>query len=84
MDGAFHFAASNNAPVLPIFITFIDSNKESGTEANLPKFTVNILEPIFPDSSKSKSENTKILSEEAFGAWVRKYEEFYGVKYQFS
>lgn len=82
MDGAFHFASSNNVPVVPIFITFTDSNVDSGTGVNLPNFTVNILTPIYPDGAKSKAENTKMLKDESFYAWVKKYEEFYGIKYE--
>ncbi|MCR4742639.1 MAG: 1-acyl-sn-glycerol-3-phosphate acyltransferase, partial [Treponema sp.] len=77
MDGAFHFAAVNNVPVLPIFITFKDKeNKKS--ELDVPDFIVNILPAIFPDKDKTKSENTRYLKEESYKAWCQKYKDFYG------
>lgn len=77
MDGAFHYAAVNNVPVLPIFITFKDKeNKKS--ELDIPDFIVNILPAIFPDKDKTKAENTKFLKEESYKAWCNKYKEFYG------
>lgn len=76
MDGAFHFAAVNNVPVVPVFITFEESGRvRDGID--LPYFTVNILKPLYCDSSKTKSENTKMLKEKAMESWVNCYENFY-------
>lgn len=82
MDGAFHFAAGNNVPVVPIFITFTDK-ADKKSELDVPDFTVNILKPVYPKEDFSKSENTKYLKEEAYKACCEKYEDFYKTKLEF-
>ncbi len=76
MDGAFHYAALCNVPVVPLFITF----KESGrvrNDVDLPYFTLNILSPIYPEQNKSKSENSAILKQKSEKAWQNCYNLFY-------
>jgi|WetSurMetagenome_2_1015567.scaffolds.fasta_scaffold96414_2 1-acyl-sn-glycerol-3-phosphate acyltransferase len=77
MDGAFHFAAANNVPVVPLFITFTDSGRMNASGVSLPYFTINILEPLYPDDLRTKSDNTKLLKEQSYDAWVRAYKNFY-------
>ena len=78
MDGAFHYAVTNNKPVLPCFITFRKNGKffDSGIEKR--DFIVHILEPIFPDENLSKKENIKIMKEKNFVAWCECYKKWYG------
>ena len=79
MDGAFHFAAANNVPVVPLFITFRETGRvRDGID--LPEFTVNILNPLYPDSEKTKKENVRDLKNGAFDACMKKYEQAYGAE----
>jgi len=80
MDGAFHFAAANNVPVVPLFITFTHSGRTSAAGVSLPYFTIHILPPVYPDEGKTKAENTQMLKNLSHEAWVKKYESFYGTK----
>ena len=56
-SGSFRFAAENNVPVLPILITMEDSDIIGGDGFPVQEYTVNILEPIYPDSQKSVKQN---------------------------
>jgi 1-acyl-sn-glycerol-3-phosphate acyltransferase len=78
MDGAFHFAVSNKVPVVPLFITFTDSNLSEANGVSLPYFTVHILKPVYPDISVSKSKNVELLKNQSYESWVQTYEDFYG------
>ena len=78
MDGSFHYAAVNNVPIIPAFITFKKSGKYDKNGIEKRYFTVHFMEPIYPDSNLTKSENTKMLKEKNFKACCNKYEEVYG------
>lgn len=71
--GAFSFAAKNNVPVQPFFITM--ENGDNG-----PLFTIHILEPIFPNKDLSIKEQIEDMKQRNYDAWVKTYEEFYGEK----
>lgn len=80
MDGAFHYAVTNQKPILPCFITFTKNGKVFSNGIQHRHFTVHILEPIFPDKKLSKSENIKMMKEKNFAAWCQCYENWYGKK----
>jgi len=46
--GAFHFAATHNVPIIPIFITMSDSCNFDGDGFLTQEYTVHILRPIYP------------------------------------
>ncbi len=76
-SGAFRFAAENNVPVLPIFITMNDSDLIGGDGFPVQEYTVNFLTPIYPDSSKSLKQNIEEMKEKNYKSWVKCYEDFY-------
>lgn len=80
MDGAFHYAVTNNKPILPCFITFTKNGKVFSNGIEQRNFTVHILEPIFPAENLTKSENIKRMKEKNFAAWCQCYENWYGKK----
>lgn len=82
LPGAYHFAAKNNVPIVPIFITFTKTGRldENGIEKR--KFHVHILKPIYPKKDLSLSENKEYLKNENMKAWIKKYEEFYNRTYE--
>lgn len=81
-DGAFHYASKNNAPILPIFITFRPSNK---TDKDIEcYYTINILEPIFPKGELNAKENTEYLRKSNYQAWKTCYENFYNKTLEYS
>jgi 1-acyl-sn-glycerol-3-phosphate acyltransferase len=64
--GAFDFAAKNNVPVLPIFITMEDSDVKDRDGFFVQEYTIHIGEPIYPDNTKSKRENAVMMMEEIY------------------
>ena len=79
-NGAFNFAARNNVPVIPIFITMEDSNFIGDDGFPVQEYTVNIGEPIYPNSNLSEKENANIMRDKNYEIWKNIYEDFYGVK----
>lgn len=76
-DGAFRMAYRNNVPVVPIFITFEESNITGNDGFPIMEYYVNIKPPIYPDLEISTKENAKIMREKNFDIWKNVYEEFY-------
>ena len=78
-DGAFTLAVQNKAPIVPIFITMEDSNVPDGNGFFVQEYTIHILPAIYPDSSLSKAEAKEKMKQENYAAWVKVYEDFYGI-----
>lgn len=82
-DGGFRFAAKNNVPVVPIFITMENCefyNKKTKQNQPMLEYTVHILKPIYPKQELSKAENIEYMKKANYDAWVKVYEDFYGEK----
>lgn len=76
-NGAFHFAATANVPIIPIFLTFSDPK---GLRAKIIKskvVTVHIMPAIRPLEHLSVKENVDFMREDNYQICVDKYEEFY-------
>ncbi len=78
-DGAFTLAAKNNVPIVPIFITMEDSDVIDGDGFPVQEYTIHILPAIYPDNTVPRSETTKKMKKENYEAWVKTYEDFYGI-----
>lgn len=76
-NGAFHFAATANVPIIPIFLTFSDPK---GLRAKIVKskvVTVHIMPPIYPQEHLSVKDNVDYMRDANYQLCVNKYEEFY-------
>lgn len=78
-NGAFNFAVTSNVPVLPIFITMNDSDIIGGDGFPVQEYTINILEPIYPDGNLSKKENIEAMNKKNYALWKDVYEKTYGI-----
>lgn len=78
-DGAFHLAVRYRVPVVPVFITMCDADVLDGDGFPVQKYTVNILPAIYPDKTLSSSLAKAKMKEENYAAWVKCYEEYYGI-----
>lgn len=78
-EGAYRFAAHNQAPVLPLFITTEDTEEIGADGFPVLAYTVHILPALFPDPGKSTRENCEMLARENYRAWKKTYEDFYGI-----
>lgn len=83
-NGAFKFAAENNAPVIPFFITMEDSkiiDKSDGFPVQ--EYSIHILKPIFPNPEFSARKNAEYMKEENYKAWKEIYEKTYGIPLEY-
>lgn len=79
-NGAFHYAALNNVPILPLFITITpkESPVDEQGRANFGNYTIHILPPIYPEPTRSVKENEHFLKMENYCLWKDCYETTYG------
>lgn len=82
--GAFTFAARNNKPVLPVFITMEDSNVLDDDGFYVQEYTVHFCEPIYPDPNKKRAQNACEMRDKNYEAWKAVYEQTYGEKLTYS
>ena len=75
--GAYIFAAKNDVPVLPCFITMKDSDIMGDDGYFVQEYTIHIGEPIYPKGEDRYSEKVKGMMNENFAVWKRIYEDEY-------
>lgn len=78
-DGAFSFAAKNNVPVLPCFITMKDSDILGADGFYVQEYTIHVGKAIYPDPALSTKANVQMLKEENTRQWKEIYEQEYGM-----
>ena len=78
-EGAFQFAAKNNVPVLPCFITMQDTDIIGDNGFYVQEYMIHILKPIYPDSNLSYRENMKNMLNANYTMWKEVYENVYGI-----
>ena len=82
--GAYTFAARNNVPVLPCFITMEDSDILGEDGFYVQEYTIHIGEPIYPDKNKSRAENVEEMRQKNADLWKKIYEENYKEELRYS
>ena len=82
--GAYKFAARNNVPVIPIFITMEDSSIIGEDGFFVQEYIINIGKPIKPDSKLSEKENANIMRDKNAEVWKEIYEDFYKVPLEYT
>ena len=83
-NGAYKLAARSNVPVIPIFITMIDSDIIGEDGFPIKEYYVHIEEPIYPNQNLSEKENVQIMKNKNFEIWKNIYEEFYGIPLEYT
>lgn len=78
-EGAFNFAAKNNLPVVPCFITMEDSDRLGADGFPIQEYTIHIEKPIMPDPEKSLRANTRDMLASNYDLWKDIYEETYNI-----
>jgi 1-acyl-sn-glycerol-3-phosphate acyltransferase len=82
--GAFHFAASTGAPVLPFFLTMQDTDVIGADGFPIQAYTVHILPAIEPDPSLTARRNAERMCEYNDAVWKQTYEDFYGIPLRYT
>lgn len=77
MKGAFSYASKENVPIVPMFLTFENTHGLRKLISHYKRVTINILEPIYPDSNKSRGENTRNMLKATSNAMLKCYRETY-------
>ena len=83
-NGAFKLAARNNVPVIPVFITMEESNIIGEDGFNIQEYTINVEEPIYPESDLTEKENTEKMKEKNANLWKNVYEKFYKIPLEYT
>ena len=83
-EGAFALAVLNKTPLIPFFITMEDTDTMDGDGFPVQAFTVHILPAIYPDTTLPLPARKAKMRQENYEAWVRVYEEFYGIPLVYS
>jgi lipopolysaccharide biosynthesis glycosyltransferase len=77
--GAFTFAARNNKPVVPVFITMNDSPIVDKDGFHVQEYSIHICPPIYPDPEKKQADNVQEMKNKNYEVWKKVYEETYGI-----
>lgn len=82
-DGAYKLAVSNNAPIIPVFITMRDSDVLDPNGFPVQAYTVHFMKPLYPDLNLSKKDNIAKMKEDNYRMCVDVYEKFYNTKLEY-
>lgn len=77
-NGAYFFAAKLNVPILSCFVEMTDLEDDDTEEFKKVKYTLHILDVLYPDADKSVKENTDRLAEADYRLKKECYERVYG------
>ena len=77
-QGAFIFAARNNVPVIPTFITMRDTDKLAADGSIIQAYTLHFLPAIYPEEGLSQQENVMNMKKENERLCKEVYERVYG------
>ncbi len=78
--GAFKYAASNNVPIVPLFVAMTDKEEFDKDGFNKKSYTVRIMPPIFTDKNLSVKENALVMMNKNYELSKKMYERMYGEK----
>lgn len=82
--GAYKFAARNNVPVIPIFITMQDTDIIGDDGFPVQEYIVNIEKPIYPDEKLTEKTNAQKMLKENAEVWKNVYEKFYKIPLEYT
>ena len=79
-NGAFKFAAKNDVPVLPCFISMRDSDSYDKDGFKIQEYTINIGKPIYADKDLKTSEKVAYFLDQNQKVWNEMYKDYYKVE----
>lgn len=78
-SGAYMFAAKNNVPVLPCFITMQDSDIIGEDGFAIQEYTIHVGAPIYPKKENTYRQNIEYMMAENEQIWKHIYETTYQI-----
>ena len=82
--GAFTFSAKAGVPTIHIFICQEDSADIGEDGFPIQEMTIFVLDPIYPHMTKHPIIASQAMMEANYAAWKKTYEDFYGIKLEYS
>lgn len=82
-NGAFHYAARYNVPIIPMEICFKDTGKKDKEGLPIKQFNIYILKPVYPNAGFNQKQNVEYMRDSTHQEAVEQYEKFYQKKLQF-
>ena len=76
--GAYHFAAKLKVPVISCFVEMRDEQEMDTKNFHKVRYTLHILDVLYPDPQKSVRENSAALCEKDYALKKEAYERIYG------
>ena len=83
-SGAYIFAARNNVPVLPCFITMKDSDIMGEDGFFVQEYTIHIAPAIYPDPELNYRKNFAMMMEKNAEVWKNIYETEYNIPLEYT
>lgn len=80
---AFKFAAENDVPVLPVFITMRDTDNLDNDGFPVQAYTIHVGKPIYRDVDLSDMENAENMKKRNYEVWKEIYEKVYGIPLEY-
>lgn len=78
LRGAYHFAAQLNVPVVSCFVEMRDRETMDNDQFRKVKYTLHILEVMYPDPEKTLRENSRGMCARDYALRKAAYERIYG------
>ncbi len=75
--GAYHYAAKNNVPIVPCFVTMHKKDENLPILPNNVKYAMHILKPIYPDKTKNVRQEAYRMMNENAELCRKTYEKYY-------
>lgn len=83
-QGAYYYAAKNNVPIISCFVEIIDTEEKENAEFHKTKYVLHVLQPIYPDYSKTVKENSIMMMEKDYEQKKVAYEYAYNKKLDYN
>lgn len=82
--GSYLYAAKMKVPVIPCFTEMREREETAGDGSRKLRFTLHVLDPIYPDPALSDKENSIRMMENDYSQKVAAYERVYGKKLDYT
>ena len=77
-NGAYFYAAKLNVPIVSCFVEMTDTNADDTPEFKKVRYTLHVLDVLYPDAALTARENTERLAQQDYALKVACYERVYG------